>query len=36
MKYSILLVEDDEDLAAHLAEYLYMRGFEVHMREMGQ
>ncbi|GAB2698536.1 response regulator transcription factor [Mucilaginibacter koreensis] len=29
MKYSILLVEDDEDLATHLAQYLQMRAFKV-------
>lgn len=29
MKYSLLLVEDDEDLAAHLAQYLQIRGFLV-------
>lgn len=29
MKYSLLLVEDDVDLAAHLAQYLQIRGFAV-------
>jgi DNA-binding response OmpR family regulator len=35
MKYSILLVEDDLDLATHLSEYLHMRGFEVQHAEDG-
>lgn len=29
MQYSLLLVEDDVDLAAHLAQYLQIRGFWV-------
>jgi DNA-binding response OmpR family regulator len=27
MKHSVLIVEDDEDLAAHLVQYLHLRGF---------